>query len=261
MTGRELIRWHKTFLANIASTMYLQEIFDYMPDVVFSIKDRQGRYVLMSEACVQRCGLTRKEEAIGKTAFDLFPAPMAERYTRQDEQLFRTGKPIIDSLDLTVYKDGSTGWCLSMKLPLYDKSGAVIGLACVSKDLIEPSRARMIDADFSKTVDRIREHYAEKLRIEDLARSAKVSVPQFKRRMKRIFQLSAGQYLMRVRIDAAARLLKQSDEPISAIAAQVGFFDQSRFSRAFRRTTGMTPGQYRRVIRELSRPGNDDRSS
>jgi AraC-like DNA-binding protein len=184
---------------------------------------------------------------------------MAERYTGQDEQLFKTGKPIIDSLDLTVYKDRSTGWCLTMKQPLYDKSGTVVGLACVSKDLIEPSRARMIDAHFSKAVDRIHEHYAEKLRVQDLARSAKVSVAQFERRMKRIFQLSAGQYLMKVRVDAAARLLQQTDESICGIAVHAGFFDQSRLSRAFRRVTGMTPGQYRRIIREWSGPGSGER--
>ena len=68
--------------------------------------------------------------------------------------------------------------------------------------------------------------------------------------MKRIFQLSAGQYLMKIRVDAAARLLQHSDEAISDIALHVGFFDQSRLSRVFRRVTGMTPGQYRRIIRE-----------
>jgi AraC-like DNA-binding protein len=137
-----------------------------------------------------------------------------------------------------------------MKQPLHDKSGQVIGLACISKDLIEPSRARLIDGDFAQAVDRMREHNAEKLRVQDLAKRAKVSVAQFERRMKRIFQLSAGQYLMKVRVDAAARLLQHSEQSISDIAQHVGFFDQSRLSRVFRRVTGMTPGQYRRIIRE-----------
>ena len=86
--------------------------------------------------------------------------------------------------------------------------------------------------------------------MQDLARQARVSVAQFERRMKRIFQLSAGQYLMKVRVDAAARLLQHSAESISDIALHVGFFDQSRLSRVFRRVTGMTPGQYRQIIRE-----------
>ncbi len=199
MRARELIRWRDGFLGSVASADFLQGLFDHMPDVVFCIKDRAGRYVLMSEACVERCGLHRKQDAIGKTALALFPAPMAERYARQDEQLFRTGRPIVDSLDLTVYKDRSTGWCLSTKQPLYDRAGALIGLACISKDLIEPSRARLIDDDFAAAVDRLRENFTEKLRVQDLARRANISVAQFDRRMKRLFQLSTGQYLMKVR--------------------------------------------------------------
>ncbi|RDD79857.1 AraC family transcriptional regulator [Dyella tabacisoli] len=235
----------------MALSKVLQTMFDPLRDVVFSIKDRQGRYVLISEACVKRCGLNCKEEAIGKTAFALFPKPMAERYCHQDERLFQTGKPLIDSLDLTVHNDGSTGWCLSTKQPLWDLTGAIVGLTCVSRDLIEPSRARMIDNVFADTIDHIREHFMEKLLVPDLAQRASLSEAQFERRMKRIFQLSAGQYLMKVRIDAATRLLQHSEESISGIAYQVGFFDQSLMSRAFRRVTGMTPGQYRRIFRDF----------
>jgi PAS domain S-box-containing protein len=240
--------WCDVFLSDIAACDVLQAMFDPLQDVVFSIKDRQGRYVLMSEACVKRCGLLRKEEAIGKTAFALFPNPMAQRYTRQDEHVFLTGRPLIGSLDLTVYNDGSTGWCLTTKQPLCDRAGAVVGLACVSRDLAEPSRTRMIDSAFADAIDHMREHYAEKLRLEDLARRASVSEAQFERRMKRVFQLSAGQYLIKLRISAAARLLQHSGESISGIAQQVGFFDQSLLTRAFRRVTGMSPGEYRRAF-------------
>jgi PAS domain S-box-containing protein len=247
---RDLMHWRETFFSRLAPLDGVPALFDHMPDVVFCIKDRDGRYVLMSSACVARCGLRRKEDAIGKTAYALFPAPMAERYTRQDQRLFQTGRPLIDSLDLTLYKDGSAGWCLSTKQPLYDRAGAIVGLACVSRDLIEPSRARLIDDGFAAAIDRVREQYGDKLRVSDLARCAGVSLAQFERRMKRIFQLSAGQYLMKVRVDAAARLLQNSAMPICEIAQQAGFFDQSRLSRAFRRVTGTTPGQYRRLVGE-----------
>jgi PAS domain S-box-containing protein len=250
MAPLDQTRWCNVFLSELTPGDVLQAMFDPLQDVVFSIKDREGRYVLMSEACVKRCGLQRKEEAIGKTAFALFPEPMAKRYARQDECLFQTGKPLIDSLDLTLYNDGSTGWCLTTKQPLCDRAGAVVGLTCVSRDLVEPGHARVINDGFAEAVDHMREHYAEKLRVPDLARRAGISEAQFERRMKRIFQLSAGQYLMKLRISAAARLLHGSRESISGIAQEVGFFDQSLLIRAFRRVTGMTPGQYRRIVRD-----------
>lgn len=248
MGRQEALHWRDGFMTGVASPWYVERLFDRLPDIVFSIKDRQGRYVSISETAATRCGLKHRQDAIGKTAFDLFPAPMAERYTRQDERLLRTGKPIVDNLDLTVYRDGSTGWCLSTKEPLRNVSGEIIGLACISKDLIEPSRGGFIDSAFAGTIDFLLENIGEPLRMDALARRAGLSQAQFDRRMKKIFQLSAGQYVIKVRIDQATRLLASTALPIADIAQQVGFSDQSAFSRQFRHVTGFTPRQYRQVL-------------
>lgn len=244
-----LARWRADFMMNVATPLYVESLFDRLPDIVFSIKDREGRYITMSEAAVARCGLKRKQDAIGMTAFDLFPRPMAERYARQDERLFRTARPIVDNLDLTIYRDGSAGWCLSTKEPLCDAGGRVVGLACVSKDLIEPTRANLIDGGFADTIDYLLEHFDSPLRMEDLAQRAGLSAAQFDRRMKKIFHLSVGQYLIKTRIDHAARLLGDSDLAIADIALQSGFSDQSALSRQFRQVTGFAPRQYRQMMR------------
>ena len=241
----ELARWRDDFLDRVGAAQYVEQLFDRLPDIVFSMKDVQGRYVLMSEACVRRCGLKCKHEAVGRTAFDLFPRPMADRYARQDERLFRTGRPIVDNLDLTVYGDGSHGWCITTKEPLRDRDGSVIGLACVSKDLVEPSRDGLIDAGLAGTVDYMLEHYAQPLRTEDLARRAGLSETQFDRRMKKIFQLSATQYLIKTRIGHAARLLAETEMPVADVAQSAGFSDQSALARQFRQVMGYSPSQYR----------------
>lgn len=244
-----LARWREGFMAGVSTPWYVETLFDRLPDIVFSIKDRAGRYVAMSEAAVARCGLKRKQDAVGKTAFDLFPRPMAERYARQDERLFRTAKPIVDNLDLTVYRDGSAGWCLSTKEPLLDADGRIVGLACISKDLIEPTRAKLIDSGFADAIDYLLEHYDSPLRMEELAQRAGLSPAQFDRRMKKIFHLSAGQYLIKTRIDHAARLLAGTDRSIADVALQAGFSDQSALSRQFRQVTGFAPRQYRQLMR------------
>ncbi len=250
MATEDALRWRDRFMASVASPWYVERLFDRLPDIVFSIKDRQGRYVSISETAAMRCGLKHRQDAVGKTAFDLFPKPMAERYTRQDERLFRTGKPIIDNLDLTVYRDGSTGWCLTTKEPLRDGRGEMIGLACISKDLIEPSRGGFIDSAFADTIDYLLEHIDEPLRMDALAHRAGLSQAQFDRRMKKIFQLSAGQYVIKIRIDHATRLLAGTRLAIAEIAQQAGFSDQSAFSRQFRHITGFTPRQYRQMTQE-----------
>jgi len=243
-------QWREDFMRQVGCPWQIARLFDHMGDLVFSIKDREGRYVAISQAVALRCGLRRREDAIGKTAFDLFPRPMAERYARQDEGLFRTGRSVHDNLDMTVYRDGRSGWCLSSKEPLRNAGGEVVGLACLSKDLPEPSRAGLIDAAFAGTVDYILEHYDQPLRMNELAQRAGLSEAQFDRRMQKIFHLSTGRYLIRLRVDHAARQLAQSDLSIAEIALQAGFSDQSALSRQFRQCTGFTPREYRQWIRQ-----------
>jgi AraC-like DNA-binding protein len=235
-----------SLLGSLGSLDFMETLFDRIHDAVFSIKDRSGRYLAISSSGVERCGLRSKEEALGRTAHDLWPAPMADRYVEQDARLFRTGRPIADALDLTLYPDRSPGWCLTQKVPLKDRQHHVLALACLSTDLPEPSRAGLIDSNFASAVDHIHSHYAEGLRLEDLASLSGLSLGQFERRMKKLFHLSPGQYVMKVRIQAAARALSETASPIAAIAQEAGFCDQAALSRHFKQVTGLSPAAYRK---------------
>jgi AraC-like DNA-binding protein len=233
-------------LPHLGSLAFVEELFDRVRDAVFTVKDAEGRYLAMSLSGVERCGLASREAAIGKTVFDLWPADMARRYAEQDAGVFRTARPLVDALDLTLYPDRRPGWCLTQKLPLRDGAGRVVALACLSTDLPEPARAGFIDAPFAAAVAHIHQHYAEGLRLEDLAAMAGLSGGQFERRMKKVFQLSPGQYVMKVRIQAAAEALAESARPIAAIADEVGFCDQAALNRHFKQVAGLSPAAYRR---------------
>lgn len=248
----ELVRWQTRFMTDLAAFGAMTKLFDRLPDIVFSIKDRQGCYVSISAEATHRCGLRHSSHAVGQTAFDLFPAPMAERYKRQDERLFHSGRPIIDSLDLTIYRDGSSGWCVTSKEPLHNKQQQIVGLICISRDLVEYNRRGLIDEDFVAAIDYLHEHFREPLRVEELARRSQLSLPRFERRMKKIFHLSPGQYLIKTRIDHAMRMLTSSDCAIAEVAQESGFQDQSALSRQFRQLTGFTPRQYRQLLYDQS---------
>jgi AraC family transcriptional regulator len=57
--------------------------------------------------------------------------------------------------------------------------------------------------------------------------------------------MTMGEYARRLRISCAAEALCETENSLSAIAAQAGFADQSHLGRIFKATTGMTPLQFR----------------
>lgn len=243
------VPWQKALLDKLGPAVAIASIFDHVHNAVFSIKDLEGRYVLVSPSCVERCALSHPDEAIGKTSWDLFPSAMAKRYMNQDEYLFGSGQPVIGSLDLTLYPDRSSNWCVTTKQPLRDGSGALIGLACLSMDIASPGQSDLVDDHFFTAVEYMRAHFTEEIRVEEIARIAHMPVSRFDRRMKRIFQLSPYQYILKMRIDHAIHLLACSTEPVAGIAHATGFYDQSALCRKFKATVGMTPLAYRRMAR------------
>ena len=76
------------------------------------------------------------------------------------------------------------------------------------------------------------------------------------RTLKRRFKAATGstliEYLQNLRIEEAKRLLESGQLPVDDISAEVGYGDASFFRRLFKRRTGLTPGQYRRMFKPLA---------
>jgi PAS domain S-box-containing protein len=225
-------------------------LFDYMTDLVFFIKNDRGQYVVVNTALVERCGCRQKRELIGRTPDQVYPPPLGQTYRMQDEELLRTGKPILNQLELQLYPSGSTGWCLTNKVPLYGRAHRVVGLVGISKDLHAPSESSEDYTPMAKTIQHIQSQFDQPLKISDLAAMAGLSQYQFEQRIHRIFELTAGQFIKKMRMDAAMRKLRDSDDPIVNIALDCGYSDQSTFTRQFKQVAGLSPAQYRRMIRE-----------
>jgi AraC family transcriptional regulator len=99
-----------------------------------------------------------------------------------------------------------------------------------------------------RVLERIAARLGEDLSLGELASESGLSLYHFVRSFKESVGLSPHQYILRKRIDRAQRLLRESDLPLAAIAAQCGFRTQSSFTTAFRRVQRMTPRAFRRAI-------------
>ncbi len=90
----------------------------------------------------------------------------------------------------------------------------------------------------------IEAHLAQDVLLARLAALVNMSVYHFTRVWKQATGLAPHQYVIRCRIERAKQLLMHEALSIGEVAAQVGFFDQSHFSRTFTRIIGLTPKMF-----------------
>ena len=95
--------------------------------------------------------------------------------------------------------------------------------------------------------DRLHATPAEAFSLTELGAAACVHPTHVVRAFTAAFGMPPGRYMRKLRLDLAAVALATSDLPLSRIAADAGFYDQSHFTRLFRDETGVTPGDYRRA--------------
>jgi AraC-like DNA-binding protein len=227
----------------------LQHVFDDLPNVVFFIKDTAGRYLAVNRALVERCAQPDKESLLQKRPSDFYPAALAEHYERQDQRVLKTGKPMIDQLELHLYPDRSRGWCLTSKFPVLDRTtGKTGGLMGISRDIEESSRkaADRGYPELARAMEVLRARLANPPEMRELATMCGLSMVRFVRLVQRVFHLTPRQLAMKMRIDEALHLLATTDQPLCDIALATGFCDQSAFTRHFRRLAGLPPGEFRK---------------
>jgi AraC-like DNA-binding protein len=124
-------------------------------------------------------------------------------------------------------------------------------LAGYSRQLVEPVSVRSErEARLRQVLDYVAQNCANELSQPEVARTVGMSVSSFREFFKETTGWRFGDYLRDLRLDRAARLLRESDEPIAEVAQRSGFADQSHLTRLFKEKYGITPLQYRK-----QRPG------
>jgi PAS domain S-box-containing protein len=223
------------------------QLFDYLPSVCFFVKNRRGEFQYANAEFVSLMGVPALAALLGKTDFDCSPRELASRFARDDRLVMRTGRPVVNRVELVPNADGSIRWHLTTKIALRDASGDIIGLAGITRDLNRASVTfRRYDA-MAPVMQHLEDHYAEPVTIGALAALAHLSVSQFERRFKALFHATPAHYLVQLRLSKASHLLATSSAKITDVAAQCGFYDHSHFIRNFRRVFGVSPSAYRRL--------------
>ena len=233
------------FFSRLHSSNEILGLFDLLPGVSFFVKDRQGRFIALNKRGCDYCGVASEKEAVGKTDFDFFPNQRAKDYQSDDLAVIASGEAIINRIESAPEAAGSPRLVMTTKVPLRDKQGRVIGTAGFSRQIDRLHESKDSVSAFARSIETMHERYAENLSTAVLAASAGLSISQFERRFRSAFGSSVRQYLLRIRVENAAKLLVETEHTVSKIALDSGFFDHAHFSRSFKKLMNQSPSDYR----------------
>ncbi len=114
----------------------LRTVIDAWPDIIY-VKNLEGRYVLSNRAHTRNLGMTEPHEIVGRRPEDFFVASRASALSQEDDEIMRTGKPILNREEVRISDNNDQRWFLCAKLPLYDAAGKITGLVAMRRDITE----------------------------------------------------------------------------------------------------------------------------
>jgi PAS domain S-box-containing protein len=126
--------------ARIEERHLLHTLMDNLPDTVY-FKDRESHFTRINKAHMKLFGLSDPAQAVGKTDFDFFTPEHAQEAYNDEQEIIRTGQPVVGKEEMETWPDGHVTWVSTTKMPLRDAHGNIIGTFGVSRDVTQRKRA------------------------------------------------------------------------------------------------------------------------
>ncbi len=223
-------------------------LLDTLENVMGWVKDAAGRFVAVNTGLAASAGLER-DEVEGQTDADLYAPEFAAVYQRDDAAVLASGRSLLNKPELINMAGGEVEWRLTSKVALRDGAGRIVGTAGVSRRMASDVRGAEGGDPLANLIRHARENMARGPGVAELAKRAGVSVATLERRIRQNFGTTPRSFLAEIRINEAAKLLKESNLNVSEIADRTGYESAASFTRAFRRRQGVAPGEFRRRFR------------
>lgn len=115
----------------------LRAVIDNLPDLIYA-KDAQSRFTAANLAVARLMGQETPDKLLGKTDRDVYPPELAARYYADEQEVIRSGQPLLGREE--PFADpitGQEGWLWTTKVPLRDRSGQVVGVVGIGRNVTE----------------------------------------------------------------------------------------------------------------------------
>jgi AraC family transcriptional regulator len=215
------------------------------------------------------------QEKIGVNFFERGPATLV--YYPPDvshgEEHFTNGRHLLVEVDFKNL-DRVTDYGKRLSEPLLLNGGSALWLAArmyrefIERDAFSPLVLESISTELLITASRqgtrgaerkpppwlaqvkesLQENFSKPPGLDELAKTVAVHPTHLARVFRQFERCTVGEYIREVRINYARQRMLGSSEPLVEIALAAGFADQTHFTRSFKRITGMTPTEFRRMF-------------
>lgn len=118
----------------------LEVLMDDLPDTIY-FKDRESRFTRINRYAAAHYGIVSPAAAVGRTDFDFFSDEHAGQALRDEQQIIRTGEPLVSVEEQETLPDGKLRRVWTTKLPLLDRDGDIVGTFGLSRDITERREA------------------------------------------------------------------------------------------------------------------------
>jgi two-component system sensor histidine kinase/response regulator len=114
----------------------LRALIDNVPDFMY-VKDAASRFVVANASLARSMGVKSPADLLQKTDFDFYPKEVAKSFYEDEQKVLGSREAMFNREEEAIDSQGNKMWLLTTKVPLFDKSGQVTGLAGVGRDITE----------------------------------------------------------------------------------------------------------------------------
>lgn len=234
-------------LGTLFSQPYLRELLNGLESASVFVKSADGRLLFGNKNLIRHLGLPNESALIGLTDEDLHPPHLVRKYRDDDLGIIRSGREKLHIVELFKNEQGVLRWYVTQKYPVFDSRRRVVGVMGTIQEYGKIGGAiGSAESGVLAAAEFIQKNYQIPISLRQLSLLSRMPIRQFERKFKQLFDSSPREYAIRHRLQQACEALRNSRKAISAISAETGFYDQSSFSRQFKKYLHVTPMKYRR---------------
>jgi sigma-B regulation protein RsbU (phosphoserine phosphatase) len=170
-----------SMLLKASAKRLFETLMEQTADRIY-IKDKKSRFIAASKTLAEMHHFENRHDLEGATDFDLFSIEHAQQAFDDEQEILRTGKPIINKVEKETWPDGSITWVSSTKAPLYLGSGKLAGIIGISRDVTSEKIAQI---KLAKSERRLREQneimrsdYASAKKVQSVMIPGRVPITQ-----------------------------------------------------------------------------------